>query len=129
MCLLAVHKRSEVNTDHILLTARDGGISSEKVITSHRAWRSSIKAKNDKGPSHEPWGITPFSNLQEETQMIYFKRWQWWARYDKNYCSKQFGMLNLRSAYLQYCINADNHAGHDYQTTFWIRSLVIWTSI
>ena len=48
--LLAVHKRRGVKRDDILLTAQDGGISSDRVVsstflcTSHGSWRSSIKA-------------------------------------------------------------------------------------
>jgi len=50
----------EAKGDDILLTAQDGGISSDRVVsstylcTSHKAWRSSIKAMNDEGPIAYP---------------------------------------------------------------------------
>jgi len=71
----SVHKRREVKRRHsLLLTAQDGGIRSDMVVsstywcTSRRAWRSLIKAMNYKGPSRESCSIPPFSDLQEETQ-------------------------------------------------------------
>jgi len=70
----------------------DKVVSSTYLCTRHPVVRSLMNARNERRPSHDPWGIAPFSCFQDDVIWLARTLCRRFDKYEPMHLSKQLGM-------------------------------------